>query len=136
MAAAALAGVQQHPNVSTATTPGAPVVRPVLGNDLNCSCPMVCVVGTNRGAAHAIPLHVMALQFNVQCHISQAFVQLQLVCHYPDVSSTARSARALSVVFNTAKLHVGIGPMSGQALSEAFFCSLLTVWTAGPAISR
>lgn len=86
MAAAALAGVQQHPNVSTVAAPDAPVVRPVLGKDLNCSCPMVCVVGTTHNSAHAVPLHVMNLQFNVQCHISQAFVQLQLVCHYPQVS--------------------------------------------------
>ncbi|KAF6256141.1 hypothetical protein COO60DRAFT_1531108, partial [Scenedesmus sp. NREL 46B-D3] len=52
-------------------------------NNSSVPCPMVCVVGTNYGAPHAVPLSIMSLQFEVQCHISQAFVQMQMVCHYP-----------------------------------------------------
>jgi hypothetical protein len=92
MAARALAGVQNN-NTSAVPSSGltvqglaSVVTRPQLGDDLYCSCPMVCVVGTNYGAPHAVPLNIMNLQFEVQCHISQAFVQMQLVCHYPMVS--------------------------------------------------
>jgi hypothetical protein len=91
MAARALAGVQSHAGAvpsSGLTVQGlaSVVTRPQLGDDLYCSCPMVCVVGTNYGAPHAVPLNIMNLQFEVQCHISQAFVEMQLVCHYPMVS--------------------------------------------------
>lgn len=58
-----------------------------------CSCPMVCVVGTNHGAPHAVPLDIVNLQFNVHCHISQAFVDLQLICQYPQVGWGLRGIR-------------------------------------------
>jgi hypothetical protein len=91
MAARALAAVQNNsssvPSSGLAVQVLASVVtRPQLGDDLYCSCPMVCVVGTNYGAPHAVPLNIMNLQFEVQCHISQAFVHMQLVCQYPMVS--------------------------------------------------
>jgi hypothetical protein len=58
---------------------------------------MVCVVGTNYGAPHAVPLNIMNLQFDVQCHISQAFVHMQLVCHYPMVSQQATTVQSRTV---------------------------------------
>eukprot|EP00878_Enallax_costatus_P003959 GHUV01004180.1.p1 GENE.GHUV01004180.1~~GHUV01004180.1.p1 ORF type:complete len:374 (+),score=89.22 GHUV01004180.1:501-1622(+) len=81
MAAAALAGVQGH-QVALGDMMGA-VARPQLGDDLYCSCPMVCVVGTHHGAPHAVPLDIVNLQFTAHCHISQAFVDMQLICQYP-----------------------------------------------------
>ncbi|WIA34758.1 hypothetical protein OEZ86_013065 [Tetradesmus obliquus] len=89
MAARALAAVQANTNGGVPSSGlsaqglASVVTRPQLGDDLYCSCPMVCVVGTNYGAPHAVPLSIMSLQFEVSCHISQAFVHMQLVCHYP-----------------------------------------------------
>lgn len=65
--------------------------RPKLGDKLVCTCPMLCLVNASRGAGpsavpHAVPLETTMLQYNVQCHISQAFVDLLLVCQYPNVS--------------------------------------------------
>lgn len=66
---------------SSATVP----VTGLLLSCTSCSCPLVCVVGTNHGSPHAVPLDIVNLQFNVHCHISQAFVDLQLICQYPQV---------------------------------------------------
>jgi hypothetical protein len=65
--------------------------RPKLGDKLVCTCPMVCLVNSGRGLGsntvpQAVPLETSMLQYNVQCHISQAFVDLQLVCQFPNVS--------------------------------------------------
>ena len=64
--------------------------RPKLGDKLVCTCPMVCLVNASRmgpqAVPHAVPLETTMLQYNVQCHISQAFVDLLLVCQYPSVS--------------------------------------------------
>ncbi|KAF8061371.1 ITIH5 [Scenedesmus sp. PABB004] len=89
LAAAALAGVASSKASALGGLPlhggglAPPTSRPQLGDDLFCSCPMVCVVGTNAGAPHAVPLTIMSLRFDVSCHISQAFVDAQLVCQYP-----------------------------------------------------
>lgn len=64
--------------------------RPNLGDKLVCSCPMVCLVNNGRGVGpntvpQAVPLEASMLQYNVHCHISQAFVDLLLVCQFPNV---------------------------------------------------
>jgi hypothetical protein len=65
--------------------------RPKLGDKLLCTCPMVCLVNSSRGMGpntvpQAVPLETSLLQYSVQCHISQAFVDLLLVCQFPPVS--------------------------------------------------
>jgi hypothetical protein len=51
---------------------------------------MVCLVNNGRGVGpntvpQAVPLEASMLQYNVHCHISQAFVDLLLVCQFPNV---------------------------------------------------
>lgn len=72
--------------------------RPKLGDKLVCSCPMVCLVNSSRGMGpntvpQAVPLETSMLQYNVQCHISQAFVDLLLVCQFPPVSGVLAGTR-------------------------------------------
>jgi hypothetical protein len=59
------------------------LARPPLADGLSCTCPMVCMVGVHQAALHAVPLEIMSLQYSAACHISQAFVDLQLLCNYP-----------------------------------------------------
>lgn len=83
------------PSLATSDPPPLPLGaasqphRPELGQDLFCSCPMVCMVSTHAGAADALPLPVTNMQFHVHIHISQAFVQMQLLCYYPQVRAEA-----------------------------------------------
>jgi len=86
--------------------------RPKLGDKLVCTCPMVCLVNASRGAGsalgpHAVPLHTTMLQYSVQCHISQAFVDLLLVVQYPNVSDVGEGA-ALGVFAEALQLSVAV----------------------------
>ncbi len=63
--------------------------RPQLSPELHCTCPMICVVATNHGAADALPLPIRNLQMQARCHISTAFVSVQLLCDYPAVWNEA-----------------------------------------------
>jgi hypothetical protein len=60
--------------------------RPMLG-EVECSCPMICVMELHKGSWRAVPLPTHSLQYKAYCHISQVFVDLQLLCSYPEVSS-------------------------------------------------
>lgn len=112
MAARALAAVQANTNSGVPSSGlsaqglASVVTRPQLGDDLYCSCPMVCVVGTNYGAPHAVPLSIMSLQFEVSCHISQAFVHMQLVCHYPMVSLVCFICFSFQLDFERCVVHL------------------------------
>ena len=59
--------------------------RPMLGQ-VECSCPMVCMMELHKGSWRVVPLPTHSLQYKSYCHISQAFVDLQLLCSYPEVS--------------------------------------------------
>lgn len=124
MAARALAGVQGSAAVSSGLGVqglAALVTRPQLGDDLYCSCPMVCVVGTNHGAPHAVPLNIMNLQFDVSCHISQAFVDMQMVCHYPMVSRCPRMTCCPSCLA-CFRPEQGVYPADGVVLRQLCVC--------------
>ncbi|KAI8464066.1 MAG: von Willebrand factor type A domain-containing protein, partial [Monoraphidium minutum] len=60
-----------------------PAERARLGPRLEATCPMVCLARTVGGARDALPLQVNNLQFDALVYVSQAFVQVQMMCHYP-----------------------------------------------------
>jgi hypothetical protein len=75
--------------VSSASIPGGLEIEPrrVIMGELEYSCPMICAVTHEHGGPRATPLPITSLEFKANCVISQAFVEMQMLCYYPEVSN-------------------------------------------------
>jgi hypothetical protein len=60
-------------------------MRPMLA-DVPCSCPMICMMQTWPGAARVVPLPTTQLSFRLHCHLGLSFVDLDMLCTFPEVS--------------------------------------------------
>jgi hypothetical protein len=87
LAAAAIAGVQLPDAVTGLCERGRGVPRPLLGNGLAATCPLVALVGVGRdGGPSAVPLTLRQLRYDARCYLGTVFVDLQLLVAYPQVS--------------------------------------------------